>query len=97
MIFGHYQLRKLTGESPQYLVHMMPLHPIRTFKFVLWFAAKYDPVTSATFLLTEFMVNVAAMFDFARRRDHGQWGTASSQENGDSPSLDSPRICACAL
>lgn len=73
VIFGHYQLRKLTGESPQYLVHMMPLHPVRTVKLALWLAAKYDPVTSATFLLTEFLVNAAAMFDFASGRAHGQW------------------------
>jgi cellulose synthase/poly-beta-1,6-N-acetylglucosamine synthase-like glycosyltransferase len=73
VIFGHYQLRKLTGESPQYLVHMMPLHPVRAVKLYLWLAAKYDPVTLGIFLLTEFMVNAAAMFDFASGKAHGQW------------------------
>jgi cellulose synthase/poly-beta-1,6-N-acetylglucosamine synthase-like glycosyltransferase len=78
VIFGHYQLRKLTGESPQYLVHMMPLHPVRAAKLALWLTARSDPVTLATFLLTEFMVNAAAMFDFASGKAHGQWTTLPS-------------------
>ena len=73
VIFGHYQLRKLTGESPQYLVHMMPLHPVQTVKLALWLFTHYDPVTLATFLLTEFLVNAAAIFDFALRKTHFQW------------------------
>jgi len=73
VIFGHYQLRKLTGESPQYLVHLMPLHPVRTVKLALWLTANYDPVTLATFLLTEFIVNVAAMFDILSGNAHDQW------------------------
>jgi cellulose synthase/poly-beta-1,6-N-acetylglucosamine synthase-like glycosyltransferase len=78
VIFGHYQLRKLTGESPQYLVHMMPSHPIRTAKLVLWLVTKYDPLTLLTFLLTEFMVNATAMFDFASGKAHVQWTTLPS-------------------
>ncbi len=73
IIFGHYQLRKLTGESPQYLVHMMPLHPISTAKLVLWLLSKYDPITLTIFLLTEFAVNLTAMFDFASGKNHFQW------------------------
>jgi poly-beta-1,6-N-acetyl-D-glucosamine synthase len=73
IIFGHYQLRKLTGESPQYLVHMMPLHPISTAKLILWLLSKYDPLTLTIFLLTEFVVNLTAMFDFASGKSHFQW------------------------
>jgi cellulose synthase/poly-beta-1,6-N-acetylglucosamine synthase-like glycosyltransferase len=73
IIFGHYQLRKLTGESPQYLVHMMPLHPISTAKLVLWLLSKYDLLTLTIFLLTEFAVNLTAMFDFASGKNHFQW------------------------
>jgi cellulose synthase/poly-beta-1,6-N-acetylglucosamine synthase-like glycosyltransferase len=78
VIFGHYQLRKLTGESPQYLVHMMPLHPLRTLKLTLWLATKYDPVTLTTFLLTEFLVNATAIFDFALGKAHSVWTTLPS-------------------
>jgi biofilm PGA synthesis N-glycosyltransferase PgaC len=73
IIFGHYQLRKLTGESPQYLVHMMPLHPVKTVKLCLWLFAHYDPLTLATFLHTEFLVNATAIFDVALGKNHFQW------------------------
>ncbi len=78
VIFGHYQLRKLTGESPQYLVHMMPLHPVKTAKLALWLIAEYDPITLGTFLLTEFMVNAVAAFDSAFGKAHFKWITLPS-------------------
>lgn len=78
IIFGHYQLRKLTGESPQYLVHMMPLHPISTANLILWLLSKYDPLTMTIFLLTEFAVNLTAMFDFASGKKHFQWSPLQS-------------------
>jgi len=73
VIFGHYQLRKLTGESPQYFVHMMPLHPLRTARLSLWLSTKYDPVTLGTFLLTEFLINVSSIIDFVSGKTHFQW------------------------
>lgn len=78
VIFGHYQLRMLTGESPQYLVHMLPLHPVKVAKLALWLSTKYDPVTLGTFLLTEFLVNAAAIVDFAFGKAHLQWATLPS-------------------
>jgi biofilm PGA synthesis N-glycosyltransferase PgaC len=81
VIFGHYQLRKLTGESPQYLVHMMPLHPVKTVKLVLWLFTQYDSVTLATFLLTEFLVNATAVFDYASGKTHFQWTALPSTKN----------------
>ena len=73
IIFGHYQLRKLTGESPQYLVHMLPLHPFSITKLILWLLSEYDPLTLTVFLLTEFIVNLTAMFDFASGKNYFQW------------------------
>ncbi len=78
VIFGHYQLRRLTGEPPQYLVHMLPSHPFRVVKLGLWMLTKYDPFTVLTFLLTEFMVNAAALFDSAAGKAHSQWTTLPS-------------------
>ncbi len=78
IIYGHYQLRELTGESPQYLVHMVPTHPVRAAKLALWLSIKYDPVTLATFLITEFLVNVAATFDFAFGKSYSQWDSLPS-------------------
>jgi cellulose synthase/poly-beta-1,6-N-acetylglucosamine synthase-like glycosyltransferase len=78
IIFGHYQLRKLTGESPQYLVHLMPLYPVQVTRLTLWLARQCDMRTLAAFLFTEFLVNAAAMADFATGKNHSQWITLPS-------------------
>ena len=36
IIFGHYQIRKLTGETPQYLVHMAPQYPKKVLQLATW-------------------------------------------------------------
>ena len=73
VVFGHYQIRKLTGESSQYLVHMMPLQPSRSMKLALWLCTKYDPFTLATFLVAELMINGFALFDFGFGKNYSQW------------------------
>ncbi len=78
IIFGHYQIRKLTGESPQYLVHLMPLHPLKTLKLTLWLFTKYNPITIATFLFTEFWVTVFAIGDFIFGKTYFRWSALSS-------------------
>jgi len=78
IIFGHYQIRKFTGESPQYLVHFWTLHPVRTVKLGLWLFTKYDVATLAAFTFTEFLVNIAAIADFISGKNHTQWNTLTS-------------------
>ena len=78
IIFGHFQIRKLTGESPQYLVHLLPLHPLQTFKLVLWLFTKYDPITMAVFLFTEFWVNVFAIGDSILGKNYFRWPALAS-------------------
>ncbi len=78
VIFGHHQLKRLTGESAQYLVHMLPKHPVRTVKLAFWLFAHCDPMTLLAFLATEFAVNAVAIFDFRRGKTHFIWTTLSS-------------------
>jgi len=85
VIFGHYQLRRLTGESPQYLVHMLPTHPIRIARLGLQIFKETDPVTLTTFLLTEFLVNAAAMIDSALGKTHQRWRVLPSTKTVVSP------------
>jgi poly-beta-1,6-N-acetyl-D-glucosamine synthase len=73
IIFGHFQIKKLTGESSQYLVHLMPLHPLQSLKLSLWLFRKYDPMTMFAFLFTEFLVNVFAIGDIFAGKSYLQW------------------------
>ncbi len=78
VLFGHYQIKKITGEAPQYLLHMMPFQPLRTAKLVMWLATKSDPLTFTTFLLTELVANLAAIFDFVSGKTHFLWNVLPS-------------------
>jgi cellulose synthase/poly-beta-1,6-N-acetylglucosamine synthase-like glycosyltransferase len=81
ILFGHYQIRKLTGKSPQYLMHMLPLHPLKTLRLVLWLFTKNKPVTTAIFLFTEFWVNIFSIADFIERKTYFRWPVLSSTKN----------------
>ncbi len=81
VIFGHYQIRRLTSESPQYLLHMMPLHPVRTIRLLFWLVTKSDPLTLTTFLMSEFLVNVAATADFALGKNYSRWNVLPSTKS----------------
>ncbi len=73
IIFGHLQLRKLTGQSSQYLAHLAPTQPVRTARFISWLFTQYDPITLGAFFVTELMVNAAALMDYTFGKSHAQW------------------------
>lgn len=78
VIYGHYQVRKLAGESPQHLMHLMPLYPIRVIKLGLWLFRNQDIPTLMVFVLTELAANIAAILDFLLKRQHLQWSILHS-------------------
>ncbi len=78
VIFGHYQLKRFTGESAQYLLHMLPQHPLRSMRLALWLFTRCDPITLLTFLATEFVVNAVAIFDFRLGKTHFRWAVLPS-------------------
>jgi cellulose synthase/poly-beta-1,6-N-acetylglucosamine synthase-like glycosyltransferase len=78
ILFGHYQIRKLTGKSPQHLMHMLPIHPLKTLKLALWLFRNNNPVTTAIFLFTEFLVNLFSIADFIEGKSYFRWPALSS-------------------
>jgi len=85
ILFGHYQIRKLTGRSPQHLMHMLPLYPLKTIKLLLWLLTKNKPVTTAIFLFTELWVNLFSIADFIWGKTYFQWPALSSTKNAVTP------------
>lgn len=81
IMYGHYQVKKLTGESPQHLMYLMPLHPIKVLKLGLWLTKEHDIPTVIAFLTIEFTANIVAIFDILLRRKHAQWSTLPSTKN----------------
>lgn len=81
IIFGHYQIRKLTGESPQYLVHMMPTHTLQAFRLLPWLFIKNSPFVTAAFLFAEFWVNALAISDYIVGKNYAQWSALESTKS----------------
>src|SRR3989304_7257372 len=82
IIYGHFQVRKLTGESPQYLIYLMPLYPIRVAKMLFWLCAENGLPAFLTFLSMELVINVVAIADSVLRKTHVQWSISPSTKNG---------------
>src|SRR4030066_178653 len=78
VLFGHHQVKKTTGESPQHLLYLLPLYPIQVIKLLRWLFMKYDLPTIAAFVLFELGVNTAAMADTVLRKPHTKWSVSNS-------------------
>jgi poly-beta-1,6-N-acetyl-D-glucosamine synthase len=78
ILFGHYQIRKLTGKSPQYLVHLLPHHPLKIIKMSLWLFKNNTPLDTAIFLFTEFWVNLFSIADFVAGKTYTRWSMLTS-------------------
>ena len=78
VLFGHQQVRKMTGQSPQHLLYLFPLYPIRVAKLVKSLLMKFRLPTILTFLLVELAINVVAISDFISRKSHVKWNVSTS-------------------
>jgi cellulose synthase/poly-beta-1,6-N-acetylglucosamine synthase-like glycosyltransferase len=78
IIFGHYQVRKLTGKAPQYLIFMTPLHPTNGLKLTLKLFQEGGIRTFSTFILLEFLFNALAMIDAISGKSHVKWGISTT-------------------
>ncbi len=78
IIFGHYQIRKLTGESPQYLVHLAPQHPKKVLQLAFWLVTQSGILTFSIFAEIELLLNATAIIDTLMGKTYTQWSIAAS-------------------
>ncbi len=78
IIFGHYQIMRLTGDSPQYLVCLAPLYPLKALKSAVWLCGKCGITSLLPFALIEFSLNIVAATDFVRHKSFSRWPVAAS-------------------
>ena len=81
IIFGHYQIRKLTGKSSQYLVHLAPRYPRKALELTAWLCRQCGFLTFLLFTEIELLLNAAAIGDFALGKSYTQWNVAASTKN----------------
>jgi len=78
VLFGHRQIKKVTGESPQHLIYLFPYHPKEVIKMLLGAIKKYGISTFFTFVIVEFIVNTIALADSLSGKKHSNWSIAKS-------------------
>jgi len=74
IVYGHYQVRKLTGRFPQYLAYWALMRPTKILRLVLdeMRAERSLPTIAAAFLL-ELLINFTAIVDFLLGKSHIPW------------------------
>jgi len=77
ILFGHKQVKKITGESPQHLIYLFPSYPIHAIKLLQWAIMKYG-YTLFAFLIVEFVINIVAMLDSILGKTHTTWSISTS-------------------
>jgi cellulose synthase/poly-beta-1,6-N-acetylglucosamine synthase-like glycosyltransferase len=85
VLFGHYQVRRITGESPQHLIFLFPHYPVRAMKLLLWFCKEYGLLAFFTFSIVELGINAAAMLDYIWGKDHTKWSVSNSTKRITNP------------
>ena len=81
VLFGHHQIKKMTGESPQHLIYLMPLYPVRAMKLLLWLCKEYGLFTFLIFVSIELGINAAAAADSLLRRAHTKCSVSTSTKS----------------
>jgi len=74
IVFGHYQVRRLTGRFPQYLAYWALLRPTKILRLVLEEIRDERRLkTIAIAFILELLINAAGIFDFLRGKSHVPW------------------------
>ena len=81
ILLGHNQVKRMTGEAPQHLLYMLPLHPIRVMKLFLWLFKKYGFLSVLTFTLIELMLNFISIGDSFFKKTHNLWKVSTSTKS----------------
>ena len=78
IIWGHNQVRKLTGKSPQHVLHMIPLNPSGGFKLLLKLFSELGLLSFAVFIILEIIINIVVIVDSISGKSHVKWDVADS-------------------
>ena len=78
IIFGHFQIKKKTGENTQYFLFLLFSQPRRAFRLAGWLAANSPLRALPIFLFVESSLTLLAIFENAFGRSHVLWKTSHS-------------------
>ena len=76
--YGHHQVKKATGESPQHLLYIFPQNPLVAINLLLWLIRKKGATTFVTFLTLELFLSFIASVDVFSKKPNPAWSIVSS-------------------
>ena len=78
ILWGHYQIKKLTGKSPQHIIHMFPLELSKGLKLTLKLFSENRIQNVLAFLSLEFLLNYLAIIDSIIGKSYTKWSIAKT-------------------
>ncbi len=78
VVFGHHQIRKWTGEKPQYFVSFATLFHKQFMRFIVRIIKSCGVINFTIFSSIEFLSNIGAIYDIILGRSHTKWRIADS-------------------
>jgi len=78
ILFGHRQIKKITGEFPQHLLYLFPYYPKEVIKLLLWAIKKHGISTFFTFAMVEIVINTITLADTLYGRTYSNWSVSES-------------------
>jgi poly-beta-1,6-N-acetyl-D-glucosamine synthase len=82
VIYGHHQIKKMTGEIPQYFTPLLFLNGNRKTNFLFSFLSEFDLPALIAFVWIEVTLNAIGRLDFARGKSYTIWSRAVSTKKG---------------
>ncbi len=78
ILVGHLQVKKITGESPQHLIYLLPQQPVKAMKLLFLLLKKNSFFTVLTFVSIEFIIYSLATWDYVRKKSYTKWSISNS-------------------
>ncbi len=86
ILYGHSQVKKATGQSPQHMLYFLPQHPILTMKLLGWLIKEYGVFMFLTFTLIELLINATTVTEKFSKKPGAAWSVAKSTKKVKQPS-----------
>jgi cellulose synthase/poly-beta-1,6-N-acetylglucosamine synthase-like glycosyltransferase len=78
VVFGHYQIRKMTGENPQYFVSFATLFHKQVIRTLIRVAKSWGVLKFTLFSSLEVLANIGAIYDMILGKSHKVWRVVDS-------------------
>jgi poly-beta-1,6-N-acetyl-D-glucosamine synthase len=73
ILVGHMQVKKVTGESPQHLMYLLPQHPLKSIKLFFMLLKNNSPITVAAFVSVEIIIYSFSLTDYVKKKSYTKW------------------------